>query len=568
MLSITNAEAQELANRYGKPLIVVTVRDHLAAKGTAYEQCVTTVVQEAQQWRKQWQSEYSAEDGHKITTTTYTPSTTTTQATPAHVSLSRIREFLSSLHSCYASDRTTAQALNVKHCRSGKVESKCPVKEARGVAVVAYGYDELGNVCAICADGLVRQFIPGAPVEVTKTQSIPKREPALFHATREDGSTTSFDALDMAEARSYCRRAVRIVNSETGETWEAEPKAAQAVAVASPFSLAHKMHSRALVECLRMVRAVSYLSSRATCNFVAEAFMSMEERGRAYDAGYEAFTRGDLDAHAHQVNIKGTAWLAGWAGAQAQADLEAEVAALRASDLGAEIGETGPDWEPTARTKYYAQVGNLFAFGPTQGKALDNLETALTRKKSQDIAEANCVLVPATVTASAACASMTALCTGKAQPQPKKRKAKAKRPLFRTALAGGLVSLLGIAGTSQAGTPDATWNEVGFAVATVTAPTTVCAFPKQMRAIADAVEAGNRLKLESILTTYGPQCQLLPKGQAVSVTYGEWKTKPESSVVFATVLDGEDQPTRYVPVSRLKLTPKSQGAYSQWLRKQ
>ncbi|AMR79468.1 hypothetical protein [Cupriavidus nantongensis] len=41
---------------------------------------------------------------------------------------------------------------------------------------------------------------------------------------------------------------------------------------------------------------------------------------------------------------------------------------------GAEIGETGPDWEPTAKTKYYAQRGNLYAFGPTIYRALENLQ--------------------------------------------------------------------------------------------------------------------------------------------------------------------------------------------------
>jgi len=48
-----------------------------------------------------------------------------------------------------------------KHCRSGRIESKCGVKEAVGVRVDAYGYDDLGNIVAFCKDGKIRQFIGG-----------------------------------------------------------------------------------------------------------------------------------------------------------------------------------------------------------------------------------------------------------------------------------------------------------------------------------------------------------------------------------------------------------------------
>lgn len=38
------------------------------------------------------------------------------------------------------------------------------------------------------------------------------------------------------------------------------------------------------------------------------------------------------------------------------------------------IGETGPDWEPTQATRYYAQRGEgKFAFGATEREAFENL---------------------------------------------------------------------------------------------------------------------------------------------------------------------------------------------------
>lgn len=35
---------------------------------------------------------------------------------------------------------------------------------------------------------------------------------------------------------------------------------------------------------------------------------------------------------------------------------------------------TGPDWEPTAATKYFAQLGKNYAFGPTKRAALAALK--------------------------------------------------------------------------------------------------------------------------------------------------------------------------------------------------
>ena len=56
------------------------------------------------------------------------------------------------------SDHETAKKARLVHFRSGKIDSRAPIKSARGVAVLAAGVDELGNIVALCADGFNRQF--------------------------------------------------------------------------------------------------------------------------------------------------------------------------------------------------------------------------------------------------------------------------------------------------------------------------------------------------------------------------------------------------------------------------
>jgi hypothetical protein len=56
------------------------------------------------------------------------------------------------------SDREIAKKTRLAHIRSGKIDSRAPIKSARGVAVLAVGRDELGNIVALCADGFNRQF--------------------------------------------------------------------------------------------------------------------------------------------------------------------------------------------------------------------------------------------------------------------------------------------------------------------------------------------------------------------------------------------------------------------------
>jgi len=57
------------------------------------------------------------------------------------------------------SDRLLAKEMRRAHVRSGAFGKDCPVKEARGVAILAWGKDELGNIVALCADRKTRQFI-------------------------------------------------------------------------------------------------------------------------------------------------------------------------------------------------------------------------------------------------------------------------------------------------------------------------------------------------------------------------------------------------------------------------
>lgn len=72
--------------------------------------------------------------------------------------LAELKEFLSTLNGSWVSDRQVAAKLKARHLRGGKI-TRQDSKEGAGVAVFAFGFDELGNVCAWCADGLKRQFI-------------------------------------------------------------------------------------------------------------------------------------------------------------------------------------------------------------------------------------------------------------------------------------------------------------------------------------------------------------------------------------------------------------------------
>lgn len=78
-----------------------------------------------------------------------------------YVSTATIKEFAAScdLRFVSISRKEVAAECRVKHCRSGKIESGHPIKEARGQKVHAFGYDELSNIVALCADGHVRQFV-------------------------------------------------------------------------------------------------------------------------------------------------------------------------------------------------------------------------------------------------------------------------------------------------------------------------------------------------------------------------------------------------------------------------
>tara|TARA_R110002012_G_C11212583_1_gene561407 strand:- start:62 stop:292 length:231 start_codon:yes stop_codon:yes gene_type:complete len=57
----------------------------------------------------------------------------------------------------YVSDLKIAKKLRIKHSRSGKIQDK--ESEGHGLPVLAYAFDELGNVTALCHDGKIRQYL-------------------------------------------------------------------------------------------------------------------------------------------------------------------------------------------------------------------------------------------------------------------------------------------------------------------------------------------------------------------------------------------------------------------------
>lgn len=78
------------------------------------------------------------------------------------VTTAQIIEFISdSLHSAMVTDREIAEKYRpqgTRHCRSGRIDMHCGLKEARGVSVHAYKPDGIGGIIALCSDGFIRQF--------------------------------------------------------------------------------------------------------------------------------------------------------------------------------------------------------------------------------------------------------------------------------------------------------------------------------------------------------------------------------------------------------------------------
>lgn len=75
--------------------------------------------------------------------------------------IAQIKEALHGLNDINISDRKqwlSWGSNGVKHLRSGKIPKGMPMA---GTPVVAFGCDELGNVVAICHDGLIRQYVQG-----------------------------------------------------------------------------------------------------------------------------------------------------------------------------------------------------------------------------------------------------------------------------------------------------------------------------------------------------------------------------------------------------------------------
>lgn len=62
--------------------------------------------------------------------------------------------FVTNLH---VASLPLAKELRIAHMRSGRVSPRIS-KEAASHDIIAYGYDELGDIWALCRDGYSRQF--------------------------------------------------------------------------------------------------------------------------------------------------------------------------------------------------------------------------------------------------------------------------------------------------------------------------------------------------------------------------------------------------------------------------
>lgn len=79
-----------------------------------------------------------------------------------HVTTAQIIEFIKddalNMESVMVTNRAIAERFRARHCRSGRIDMRCGLKEARGVSVHAYKPDGLGGIIALCSDGFIRQF--------------------------------------------------------------------------------------------------------------------------------------------------------------------------------------------------------------------------------------------------------------------------------------------------------------------------------------------------------------------------------------------------------------------------
>lgn len=66
-----------------------------------------------------------------------------------------IRNGLVNIH---LSDRILAKKYKMAHMRSGQISPKVS-REGAAARVLAYAYDDLGNIWALCKDGICRSFL-------------------------------------------------------------------------------------------------------------------------------------------------------------------------------------------------------------------------------------------------------------------------------------------------------------------------------------------------------------------------------------------------------------------------
>ena len=73
-----------------------------------------------------------------------------------------VREWVKDANECGYTCLTVAsyqiaKEYRIKHMRSGRIPASVS-REAAKASILAYGFDELGNLWALCTDGICRQF--------------------------------------------------------------------------------------------------------------------------------------------------------------------------------------------------------------------------------------------------------------------------------------------------------------------------------------------------------------------------------------------------------------------------
>lgn len=92
-----------------------------------------------------------------------------------------------------------------------------------------------------------------------------------------------------------------------------------------------------------------------------------------------------------------------------QAPVAADADAPASEAVVIESGLTGPDWEPTAATKFYAQCGKRFEFGATEAEAIAKLAPQTVEVSAMSLTTETAVIAIAQVQAAYNCSDLDAI---------------------------------------------------------------------------------------------------------------------------------------------------------------